>query len=179
MNYALATLWHDRQRYLPGILAVTFSAVLIALQCGLLLGLFSITSIPIDHTRADVWIASPEVLSVDLGRRVPESFISRLSGMREVDAPEPFIESFAQWTKPSGGSELCILLGSRLDDGALGSVTELTPGLRDKLQEPNSIVVDESELGRLGVKAVNDTAEVNNGHRVRIVGTVRGFKSLA
>src|SRR5438309_1651240 len=70
MGYALATLWHDRSRYLPGIGAVAFSAVLIALQCGLLLGLFSITSIPIDHTRADIWIGSPEVLSVDLGRPI-------------------------------------------------------------------------------------------------------------
>src|SRR5690242_12076519 len=115
MNYALATLWHDRQRYLPGILAVTFSAVLIALQCGLLLGLFSITSIPIDHTRADLWIGSPEVLSVDLGRRIPEDFVGRLSGLDDVGQPEVFIEAFAQWTKPSGGSELCILLGSRLE----------------------------------------------------------------
>ena len=61
MSYSLTTLWYERQRYLPGVLAVGFSALLIALQCGLLLGLFSITSIPIDHTRADVWIGSPAV----------------------------------------------------------------------------------------------------------------------
>lgn len=36
MNFALATLWHERQRYLPGILAVAFSAVLIALTCSTL-----------------------------------------------------------------------------------------------------------------------------------------------
>ena len=40
MSYALATLWYERQRFLPGVLAVGFSALLIALQCGLLLGLF-------------------------------------------------------------------------------------------------------------------------------------------
>src|SRR5437588_550503 len=61
MSYSLATLWHERQRYVPGVLAVGFSALLIALQCGLLLGLFSITSIPVDHTRADIWVGSPEV----------------------------------------------------------------------------------------------------------------------
>src|SRR5205823_2193391 len=98
MDYALATLWHERSRYLPGIGAVAFSAVLIALQCGLLLGLFSITSIPIDHTHADVWIGSPEVLSVDLGRPIPESFVSRLSGHPEVGPAEVFIETFASWT---------------------------------------------------------------------------------
>src|SRR3954452_16804592 len=72
MSYALTTLWYERNRFLPGILAVAFSALLIALQCGLLLGLFSITSIPIDHTRADVWVSAPAVLSVDLGRPIDE-----------------------------------------------------------------------------------------------------------
>ena len=30
MSYSLATLWHERQRFLPGVLAVAFSALLIA-----------------------------------------------------------------------------------------------------------------------------------------------------
>src|SRR6266478_4329630 len=55
-GYTVSILWHERQRYLPGILAVAFSALLIAVQCGLLLGMFTITSIPVDHTRADVWV---------------------------------------------------------------------------------------------------------------------------
>jgi len=63
MSYSLATLWYERQRFLPGVLAVAFSALLIALQCGLLLGLFSITSIPIDMSSADVWVGHPEVPS--------------------------------------------------------------------------------------------------------------------
>ena len=56
MSYALSTLWYERQRYLPAVLAVAFSCLLIALQCGLLLGLFSITSIPIDESSADIWV---------------------------------------------------------------------------------------------------------------------------
>ena len=63
MSYSLATLWHERSRFLPGVLAVAFGALLIALQCGLLLGLFSITSIPIDHTRADIWVGNPPLKS--------------------------------------------------------------------------------------------------------------------
>ncbi|GIW80140.1 MAG: hypothetical protein KatS3mg105_1947 [Gemmatales bacterium] len=81
MSYSLITLWHERRRYLPGILAVGFSALLIALQCGLLLGLFSITSIPIDHSKADLWIGSPQVLAVDLGRPIPTSLRSRIASI--------------------------------------------------------------------------------------------------
>src|SRR5271166_3653544 len=99
MSYSLATLWYERQRFLPGVLAVAFSALLIALQCGLLLGLFSITSLPIDTTHADVWIGHPEVLSVDLGRPIPERW-KAYTALPEVERTEVFIEGFTYWTKP-------------------------------------------------------------------------------
>jgi putative ABC transport system permease protein len=181
MSYALATLWHDRNRYWPGVLAVAFSALLIALQCGLLLGLFSITSLPIDTTHADVWIGHPEVLSVDLGRPIPERW-KAYTALPEVERTEVFVEGFTYWTKPDGGSELCVIIGSRLEGNPLGAVDRLTPELRAKLTEPGAIVIDKSEFSRLGVKIVGDTAETAGrpiGNRVRIVGTVEGLKSLA
>src|SRR4029077_7633713 len=115
MSYALQTLWHERNRYASGVLAVTFSAVLVALQCGLLLGLFKITSIPIDNTTADLWIGSTAVPSVDLGKPIPETFIRRVSELPRGVMPELFIANFANFTKPVGGTELCFLLGFILD----------------------------------------------------------------
>ena len=88
MPYSLSTIWYERQRFLPGVLAVAFSALLIALQFGLLLGLFSITSIPIDESRADIWVGHPEVPSVDLGRPIPESWMAYLA-LPEVERTEP------------------------------------------------------------------------------------------
>jgi len=178
MNYALQTLWHERSRYLPGILAVSFSAVLIALQCGLLLGLFSITSIPIDHTRADVWVGSRQVLSVDLGRPIPLSYISRIAQDRRVKQIEPYYQSFGNWTKPDGGSDLCIVIGGNLNEGNIGAIAELSPETRVLLTQPGAVVVDEGELSRLGVKGLGDKAEINK-QSVQIVGLVKGMKSLA
>jgi putative ABC transport system permease protein len=178
LNYSLATLWHERPRFLPGIGAVSFSAVLIALQCGLLLGLFKITSLPVDRTRADVWIGSPEVLSVDLGRPIHQTFLSRVAGDPRVEKVEYYYQAFASWIKPDGGSELCIVIGSELDDGNMGSIEELTPDMRIALTEPNAIVIDRSERDRLGVVGVGDYAEINKV-RVRIVGETHGIKSLA
>jgi putative ABC transport system permease protein len=178
MSYSLATLWHERQRFLAGILAVAFSALLIVLQCGLLLGLFAITSIPIEHSGADLWVGSPAVLSVDLGRPIPESYLLRVASQPEVERAEVFLQGFMHWTKPMGGSELCIIIGSRLDDDALGALRELTPELRRRLSEPGAIVVDEGDRGRLGVTGVGDTAEITS-QRVRVVGLVRGLRSLS
>jgi putative ABC transport system permease protein len=178
MSYALTTLWYERQRYLPGILAVGFSALLIAIQSGLLLGLFSICSIPIDHTNADIWIGSPNVLSVDLGRAIPESFRDRLASQPEIESTEIFMEGFAYWGKEKGDSELCVVVGSRLEKGSLGLLDKITPDKRGKLTEPRAIIVDQSDMSRLGIERVGDYAEIG-GNRVRVVDTVQGFKSLA
>src|SRR3954454_15863128 len=105
MSYALQTLWHEKARYSAGVLAVAFSAVLIALQCGLLLGLFKITSIPIDHTSADIWVGSTAVPSVDLGKPIPASYLTRVAGRPGVHMPEMYIANFANFTKPVGGTE--------------------------------------------------------------------------
>src|SRR5439155_10256250 len=106
MSYALQTLWHERARYASGVLAVTFSAVLIALQCGLLLGLFKITSIPIDHNvNVDIWVGSKAVPSVDLGKPIPESYLTRLAGRPGVYMPETYFANFANFTKPGRGTE--------------------------------------------------------------------------
>ena len=178
MPYSLATLWHDRQRFLPGVLAVAFSSLLIALQCGLLLGIFSITSIPIDHTRADIWMGAPGVLSVDLGETIRGSYMARLESQPEVEQVEPYLQGFSYWAKPTGGRELCMVIGSRLSKGALGAVDALSPEMRVLLQECGTIAVDESDLGRLGISGVGATAEISN-QRVRVVGLTQGLKSLA
>ncbi|HEX3314221.1 MAG TPA: ABC transporter permease [Gemmataceae bacterium] len=177
MQYALQTLWYDRQRYIPGVLAVAFSCLLIALQCGLLLGLFSITSIPIDNSRADIWVTHPKVPSVDLGRPIPEAWMSYITNP-EIERVEPFMEGFGYWDKPTGGTELVLIIGSRLEPNSLGAVKQLTPTLRAMLSEVGAVVVDDGEFDRLGIEKVGDVAEVF-GHRLRIVGTVHGLRSLA
>ena len=121
MSYALQTLWYERHRFLPGILAVAFSCLLIALQCGLLLGLFSITSIPIDMSSADIWVTHPKVPSVDLGRPIPEAWMSYLA-VPGVERVEPFMEGFGYWDKPTGGMELVLIIGARMEANALGAV---------------------------------------------------------
>ena len=50
-----------------------------AVQGGLMLGLFSTVSIPIDRSRADLWVGYPGVRSVDLGRQIPERWASRVA----------------------------------------------------------------------------------------------------
>jgi len=176
-SYSLTTLWYERQRYLPGVLAVAFSALLIALQCGLLLGLFSITSIPIDHTTADVWMGASEVSSVDLGRPIPENTLARMGALPEIERCEPYLQGFAFWTKPKGGSELCMVIGSRLGPNSLGKLDKLTPEQCGMLAEEGTVIIDESDVKKLGVEEKKEATI--SGHPVRVVSHTRGLPSLA
>lgn len=179
MNYSLQTLMHERTRYAAGVGAVTFSAVLMALQFGLMLGLFTITSIPIDHTDPrNVWVGNKDVKSIDLGTPIPLSNMGRIGERPGVLPAEPFIAMFGRFERADGGSDLCFLLGSSLEADAAGASDVLTPELRAALTEPFTIVLDESDMGRMGLAKINDVGKIN-GKEVRLVGTVKGLKSLA
>lgn len=178
MSYSLTTLWYERQRYVPGILAVGFSALLIALQCGLLLGLFSVSSMPVDRGTADVWMGAPGVAAVDLGRPIREGYVARMAAQPEIDRCEVYLQGFAYWAKPAGGTELCMVVGAQLDDDSLSPTRILPAELRARLTEPGTIVIDESDKHRVDVEKIGDRAEVS-GCRVRVVGFSKGIKSLA
>jgi len=180
MSYALQTLWHEKTRYAAGVGAVAFSAVLIVLQVGLLLGLFKVTSVPVDHTTADVWIGSQDVRSIDLGVQIgTNTHVARLTEKRGlVGQPELYVSNYANLTRPDGGMERCFVLGSNLDTGSMGVPDVLSEELRVALSQPNSIVVDESDLARMNLQRAGDTAKIS-GFDVTLVGTVRGMKSLA
>jgi putative ABC transport system permease protein len=178
MGFSLATLWHERNRFLPGVLAVAFSALLITVQFGILMGLLSLTSIPVDLARADLWISDPQALSVDVTEHIPESWLTRVKAQPEIDRVEKYLIWLMMADKPGSQRSICTIIGARLDDGSLGVMPQIGPELRSRLSEPGAVVVDESDREKLGFTAVGDTAEVMR-HRVRLVGTVTNVRSLA
>ena len=176
--YSLKILWHGRNRFVPAVLAVSFSAVLIAVQFGVLLGTLAVTSKPIDHAAAQIWVGIRDVPSIELGHPIPESWLFRVQAQPEVEDVEGYLYEFGYWHKPAGGSVHCCIIGARLEQSSLGGVRDLSPTCSTLLTEPGAVVVDELEIGRLGLKhGIGETAEVM-GHKVRIVGLVHGFKSI-
>jgi putative ABC transport system permease protein len=123
-------------------------------------------------------VGNADVLSVDLGRPIPKAWLSRVAQDPDVVHAEIYLQGFSYWTMPNGGTELVCVIGGRLHEDSLGALRELTCELRERLTEPGAVVVDQAELERLGVRKVDDIAEIS-GQRVRVVGLVHGLKSLA
>src|SRR5260370_1884165 len=156
MNSATTPIWPERNRFMPAILAVAFSALLIALQSGLLLGLLSMMSTPVDRATADIWVSYPGVRSVDLGRGIPDYWQPRLEEQPEVQQVETCIMGFGLWTLPSNQkrpetlTEVCMVVGSSLEPDSIALVEPLRqkPALTAPLGQPMTQLLAESEQGR-------------------------------
>jgi putative ABC transport system permease protein len=96
-------LWRDRNRFLPALLAVGLSAVLIAVQCGLVMGLVLTTSAPIDHCSAQLWVLPLEAPSLHSTSGFPLSWQARLDLQPEVDRSETYITAMGRWRVPGRG----------------------------------------------------------------------------
>jgi putative ABC transport system permease protein len=178
MLYALQTVWFEKRRYFAGVLAVAFSALLIAMQVGLLLGLIGVVTVPIENSSADVWVMFPGTPACDLGRPIPRYWIDRLWARKEVRRADEYIQNFAYWKTAAGSTELILLLGTGIDDNSLGPIAQLSREQRAALTEPGAVILDQRDAKRVGVTRVGQEGEIN-GQRVRCVGFVQDMGSLA
>lgn len=177
LPYSLAILWRDRSRYLPAVLAVMFSAVLIAVQCGMLMAMVLCSSAPIDNAPAQIWVTTRDAQGLSLAYAIPDSWLLRLAKQPEIDRVEPYLLGLGIWHKKNMGStDTCILIGSQMTPDSLGLVTPMPPEVRARLAETGTVVVDEQDLDMLNLpKEGEEVAEIND-HQVRVVGTVAGFR---
>ncbi len=179
LPYSLATVWRQPLRYLPAVFAVAFSAVLSTLQCGLLVGILNIAARPIHRSEANVWLASPGVRGLGFGRPIPQAWKARLLSQPEVRRAEEYLCGFTQFQRPDGSTDQCSVVGMRLEAGSLGVLRDLTPEMRRRLTRPGTAVVYGSELPLLGLRDTPGEVGEVAGHRVEIVGILRGGEGAA
>ncbi len=174
---ARKTLVYEWRRFLPAILAVGFAGLLQLLQAALVLGIFGSASVYITGSSADLWAGYPGTQSVNLGRSIDTGVEMRLRMDPAVTAVEPFHWVDADWRGPNdtGGVSVFVSGINARPDGMLFAHA-LPATLRQRLNEPDAVIVDRADLDSLGV-GVGDTAVIN-GHRVRVVGVSSGLRAL-
>ena len=178
MIWALRSLWWESRRYLPAVLAVAFSGLLIAMQVGLLIGLIGVVSVPIENAAADIWVMYPHTPACDLARPIPRYWAERVWSAAGVTQVDEYIQTFGNWRTLAGTTELAILVGCNLDADSLGPVQALSPHVRTLLTEPMSVALDERDAWRLDISRLGQEGEIN-GQRVRVVAFVRGMGSIS
>lgn len=91
---------------------------------------------------------------------------------------DEYVQEFTRWWNPDAGTVLVVLCGVNLDEQtSLGPLAKLTPAQRIALTEPNTVIIDRSDMQKLGVKKLGEVGEIN-GQGVRVVGIVEGMESM-
>jgi putative ABC transport system permease protein len=178
MTVAIArkTMMHEWRRFLPAIVAVGFSGVLMIVQGALLVGIVGTNALYVTKSRADLWVGFPGTLSVDLGRPISSSIAADLYVEPRIARIEPFLLGTGDWRGRRGGATSVTVVGIDPRPEGLGLAAAVSASQRRLLQEPGSVLVEAADLDKLGT-AVGQTAEIN-GRLVRVVGVVTGLRSM-
>ena len=176
VSIARSMLLFDWRRYLAAVLAVTFSGLLVIVQLALLLGMFSTVSVVIDRSTADLWIGYRNTQSVDLGRPIAREADARAWAHRGVERVEPYASAYGDLRREDGVPVSVVINGIDASPEAVAFAKLLSADQRTLLREPNSILIDIADTGKLGAR-VGTVVEIN-GKRARIVGVVEGMRAI-
>ena len=175
---ARQALLHDWRRFLPAMLAIAGSSVLLLVQLALMLGLFSTITVFVTASRGDLWVGFPGTQSVDSGRPIAVASEVMLYLKPEVARVERMQWAAGDWRAPRGdrGGVSVVVTGIDPRPDGLVLAGRLSPAQRRALVEPGAVILDRADLGKLGV-AVGGSAEIG-GRRVRVVGTTTGLRGV-
>jgi putative ABC transport system permease protein len=174
---ARKTLIYEWRKFLPAMLAVAFSGLLLLLQAALMLGIFAGASVYINGSAADLWAGHPGTQSIEHGRPVPKDTEIALAMDPDVVQVEPFQWIDGDWRGARERGNVSVFV-SGIDPAPHGLMFANTLGaeLRAKLNEPGGVIVDRADLPKLGLE-VGDQATLN-GRRVTIVAATSGLRAL-
>jgi putative ABC transport system permease protein len=174
---ARKTLIYEWRKFLPAMLAVAFSGLLLLLQAALMLGIFAGASVYINTSAADLWAGHPGTQSIEHGRPVPKDTEIALALDADVLRVEPFQWIDGDWRGPAERGNVSVFI-SGIDPAPDGLMFAhaLGPALRAKLYEPGGVIVDQADLPKLGLE-VGGQATLN-GRRVTIVAAAPGLRAL-
>jgi len=169
-------LKRDRLRLCVAVLGVIFAVVLVTVELGMLLGLVRNASMLIDDSRADLWVSTVDVKTFDFANPVEQRKRYLIEGVAGVERVEEFNASFSSWKLPSGGNMNVQVIGFDVR-GQLAPPLELSAGRIEDLHNRDAVIVDESELSKLGHPKIGDLVEII-GQRAEVVGYTRGMRSF-
>ncbi|WP_423599993.1 FtsX-like permease family protein [Roseateles sp. MS654] len=174
---ARKTLVYEWRRFLPVVLAIGFSGVLLTVQAALVLGIFGNASLYVSQSSGDLWVGYPGTQSVNFGRAVSPDIPMRLRLDPEARRVEAYEWVDGDWTSERTGASVSIYLsGIATHPDALMFSRLLPAPLRQALREPGAVVVDPADMATLGVDA--GARAWINGQAVRVVGQLPGLRGL-
>src|SRR5881396_2449189 len=162
----------DRAKYLGLIFAIAFCTFLLENQTSIFASILKRTGSQIlDVTDADVWVMDGKTEYFEQTKALKDTDLTRVRGVNGVEWAVKLFKGAPVARTRAGKFATCILLG--LDDATLaGAPRKMLLGSWERLQEPDSVVIDKAGYELLFPNEPLDLGRrlEMNDHRVIIVG---------
>lgn len=176
ITLAWRNLFHDRLRFIATLIGIVFSVVLVMVQMGLFLGFGHMVTTMIDHGNADLWVVPKGAKCFEDPTLLDVKLRDKIAAVDGVASVTPLVIGFSDWRIESGEVTPVFIIGVDMKADAL-LPWNVVEGDARELSKWGTVVVDRSYFDRLGIKALNATAEIR-GHKVKVVALTDGIRSF-
>lgn len=177
---ALRMLFGDRAKYLMLVSGIMFATILMTQGGALFCGVMSWTFATLRNVRSPIWVTDTAVERIDDNRPLRDTDAQRVRSVPGVAWAAPLFQGLMQARMPDGSFKLVTMIG--LDPTTLAGAPVLVAGSLDDLRQPNTVIIDEFGVERLGEGLgrriqIGDTFEMND-REARVVGICRAARSF-
>jgi len=158
MKIALKMLLDKKVRFLFTALGLATLFFLSAAQFGLLVGWCNTNSAIIYNAGVDVWVMAEQTPAFDYGTAIPRNRIYQVRNIEGVEWAEGMFMAWNVWQRKDGRRVNVELVG--LDHASVGGPWNMKVGEVQDVHLPDSVIVDELYMPLLGIKKVDDEAEM-------------------
>lgn len=176
-SVARKNLFEDIPRFLVAQAGIMFAVSLVTIQTGILNGFTRSTTSLIDQSQADLWVASEEMVNLQLTLPLPADAVNQAGRVPGVERSEALITRNFLWRSADGEISTVQVFGFD-PAGTLFRSGELTSGRLNDLQRPFTVIVDQANKRSLNLLKSGDTGSINS-LPVEAVGFTRGTQSIA
>lgn len=187
-SIARKNLFEDTARFIVAQAGIMFAVSLVTIQLGILKGFTRSTALLVDHANADLWVASKDIVHLELSSAIAAERVVQAQKVEGVDRAEALIIRSSIWRDKDGKIVPVRIFGfdpsSRMFAG-----WQITQGDLSALKQPYTVMVDQANLKALGLKQVSNPAEFLATNRgsigsfgtvpAQVVGLVKDTQSIA
>ncbi|NER03397.1 MAG: FtsX-like permease family protein [Okeania sp. SIO3C4] len=175
-SIARKNLLEDIPRFIVAQAGILFAVSLVTIQTGILNGFARSTTLLIDKSNADIWIASNEMVNFELTDPLIYGQLNQAKTIEGVQQAEALILGSVRWRPQNGDMSPLMVVGFN-PDGQLFNPGKVIEGNVRDLKQPFAVMADQSRLSSMLAEGLGTTA-IAGSLPAKLVAVTKGTQSI-
>ena len=175
-SLARKNLFEDIPRLLVALAGIIFAVSLVTIQVGIFYGFNRSTTTLMDHSRADLWVASNNMVFFELSSPIRYGLLEQARRTPGVERAEALIVRSAPWIGPNDKLEFVKVVGFD-PEGQLFRPLGIRSERLDTMLYPFGVIIDETNFRSLYLSRIGDLGHIGP-LPARVLDTSNGNQSI-